>query len=80
MQSEYAKGLGFNAVHQESNLIAGDILIRATASGDNVVVPLVGSWRQNVIDRLTLLKNAGYRVHLILAGLPIDKAANRAIV
>lgn len=76
---EYAGGIGATAVHQESDLIAGAVFKRTIVNGDNIVLPVLGKTLDNLRARLKLLKRAGYRVHLVLAEIPIEKAVNRAI-
>jgi len=76
---EFQGGLGAMAVHQESDQIAAGVLARAVRSGDNLVLPLVGKTLDNIRERIHLLKQAGYDVHLVLAEIPSEKAVNRAI-
>jgi len=43
------------------------------------LLPLVGKRLDSIQTRIRLLKGAGYKVHLVLVDLPIEKAVNRAI-
>jgi adenylate kinase family enzyme len=76
---EYAGGIGATAVHDESDLITGAVFKRTVVNGDNIVLPVLGKTLDNIRTRIKLLKRAGYRVHLVLAEIPIEKAVNRAI-
>jgi len=76
---EYGDGTGATAVHEESDAIARAVFQRAVLNGDNVIVPILGKTLDNVRLRIQLLRKAGYRVRLVLADLPIEKAVNRAI-
>ena len=76
---EYGGGIGATAVHDESDMIATGVVRRAMRAGDNLVLPVVGKTLDNARAKLKVLKEAGYRVHLVLTDLPIEKAVNRAM-
>lgn len=76
---EFQGGIGAMAVHAESDMIAGEMAGRAIEAGDNLVLPLVGKTLDNIRQRIQFLREAGYKIHLVLADLPNEKAVNRAI-
>jgi CheY-like chemotaxis protein len=76
---EYRGGIGANAVHAESADLAAELLSRAVVRGDNLALPRVGSEEAGLRRLIDGLREASYEVHLLLADLPVEKAANRAI-
>ena len=76
---EYGNGIGAQAVHEESTIIAGNILRRAVADGLNLVHPILGRTIENVRTLRDNLAASGYDVHLVHVDLPIEKAAQRSV-
>lgn len=77
---EFRDGLGAGAVHEESALIARELVLRAAvAGGDNVVLPPVGRTTASIVEQVDLLHEAGYAVHVYLVELPAEEAARRAV-
>lgn len=70
-------GLGTNAVHHPSSLIANDILQKAMANGDNIVYPILGRVPESLIDITMRAKAQGYKVALHIADVPPEVAARR---
>ena len=77
MLPEFSNGLLAGAVHEESAKIADDVLARATANRDNMVLPLVGKTLSSLQKRIETLNDVGYEVNLIYVDLPIEKAIER---
>ena len=75
---EFNGGLLATAVHDESTLIANRILDSALLHGDNVVLPVVGSYEIDLQEKIQLLKSEGYEVNLYHVALTIEKALERA--
>jgi len=74
---EFADGLLASAVHEESSDIAGLVMDRALAQGDNVVLPVVGKTLSSLEKKIADLKAKGYRVNLYYVDLPVEKAIER---
>ena len=75
---EFANGAGANYLHEESSDMADELLTRVIKNGDNLVFPVVGKTPKSLQEKITLLKQAGYDVHLGYMDLPMDKALLRA--
>ena len=67
------------ALHQESDGIATDQMLRAAKRGDNVVLPLVGKNPERVNAAISALKDQNYDVHLHYNHLDPNLAAQRAV-
>ncbi len=64
---EYRGGLGASAVHEESGVIADDVLVQAVVNGDNLVLPKVGGSSPSIERLITRLReDGGYRVDVVL--------------
>ena len=74
---EFSNGLLATAVHNESDNIATALLRLAIASGDNVVMPVVGRTYNGLEEKIHKFKEAGYTVKLIYVDLPMNKAIER---
>ena len=74
---EFSNGLLAGAVHEESAAIANDVVKRAVANKDNLVLPLVGKTFATLQEKIDKLKEAGYEVNLIYVDLPVEKAIER---
>lgn len=65
---EFDKGLGANAVHEESALISHkseySVMAKAMTNGDNIVLPVVGSNGASLEKTIRQLNAAGYTVRL----------------
>jgi predicted kinase len=62
---EYDRGVGANAVHEESSDIAASAFDEAVINGENLVLPKVGGKPASIERTITTLKSAGYRVDLV---------------
>ena len=70
-------GLGTNAVHHPSSMVANDVLQRAMQNGDNIVYPILGRVPESLIDITMRAKAQGYKVALHIADVPPETAARR---
>lgn len=61
---EFAGGLGANAVHEESTDLSREVLKKAAANGDNIVIPKIGQNTNGIGMLIDALRAAGYEVHL----------------
>ena len=66
-------------VHEESQMIAEEVLNIAIENSDNVLLPIVGKSENAIMRRYNKLKEAGYDVHLRLVYLPLEKSIERAV-
>jgi len=66
-------------VHEESQIIANEVLEVAIENGDNVLLPIVGKSEGAIMRRYNKLNDAGYDVHLRYVYLPIEKTVERAV-
>ena len=71
---EFGGGLGSNAVHQESKILANGVQYKAMARGDNLVLPKVGADPNKLRKEIMELKDNGYKVNLVLTELDPDLA------
>ena len=77
---EYGDGVGSNAVHIESKLLADAAADRATAETvDNLVLPLVGSKPSKIQATAANFKAKGRAVYLHYMALPVDETFNRMV-
>lgn len=75
---EYDNGIGAEAVHEESSRLAAVAADASIRKGENVVLPVVGRTYEGAVARIDDLLAAGYKVHLALVDLPVEKAVERA--
>lgn len=71
---EYGSGLGANAVHHESKILANNVLDLAIERGDNLVIPRIGADPQKMKQEILQLKDKGYKVNLVLTDIDPDLA------
>ena len=76
---EFEGGLNANGVHKESAWIASEIIARAIAKGDNMVIPRVGSSGGSVRKLLDQLEAAGYVTDLYLVDLSPTLSTGRVV-
>ena len=76
---EFDNGYGASAVHEESSKINRDIENRATASGDNIILPLVGGDSGKLQKRIDKLRGLGYTIDVYYNDLPAAKATGRLV-
>ena len=76
---EFDNGWGAGAVHEESKLINKQWLKDSIRSGENIVLPIVGSDYSKVIGKITNYKKASYSVYVHLNELPMNKSLGRMI-
>lgn len=77
---EFRNGVGGNAVHEESSIIATRVLEIAIDRGENLAIPVVGKTYAGVEEKVQMLRDAGYRVHLHLFEIPAREAVKRALL
>lgn len=76
-QGKVEPGLGTNAVHHTSSMIANDVLKQAMERGDNIVYPILGRVPESILDIALRAKAMGYKVGIHLADVPPEVAARR---
>lgn len=76
---EFDHGLGSNAVHQESSIIARRIMAKALNAGDNIVFSTIGKSLSTLKSTIETAREQGYDVHVTLVDVPTSEAINRAI-
>lgn len=76
---EYERGIGSNAVHEESSELIDEVLARAVIAGENMVLPKVGGSVGSIEALAEKLARNGYMVNLVLADVPGDVALQRMI-
>jgi predicted ABC-type ATPase len=77
---EYNNGIGANATHKESGVIADTMLLpKAISAGDNIVYSVLGKNLKKFESLIEELNNKGYGVHLHYVDLPVNKAVGRVI-
>lgn len=76
---EYAGGKFAAAVHEESWIIAHSVIEKAIENKDNVVLPLVGSHPEEILQICNKFEGADYKIHLRLLDVSPEVAAERAV-
>ena len=76
---EYDGGIGATAVHAESTTLAGEVLRKVLANGDNFVIPRTGKALSEIEPMIAQLKENGYEVDIILMQVSADTAYRRMI-
>ena len=76
---EFDNGYGADHVHKESKLINKQILEKALANGENIVLPVVGSNYGKLVNQMSDYKKLGYKVYLHLNKLPMNKSLGRML-
>lgn len=79
MLPEFDKGWGSSLVHEESSMINYELLNETLKSGNNIVLPIVGSKVSSVEAYIDLAKKYGYHVNLHLNELSNTKAIGRLL-
>lgn len=79
MLPEYNNGWGATIVHEESKLILSKIMSRALNENENIVLPIVGSKYNSVLNNILKAKDNGYKVYLHMVDIPYSKAMSRMI-
>ena len=62
---EYRNGLGTGAVHEESSLLAKDVLYKLGSDGNNLIIPKIGADTASTRRQIESLKSAGYTVDVV---------------
>ena len=76
---EYAGGIGANAVHQESKIIAEQVRALAMRNKDNLVLGKIGA-DYDALRRISDdLSNNGYRVVLLNVDAPLSQVAKQQV-
>lgn len=76
---EFANGIGSNAVHLESKMMAEHLTKRAIAQGENIILPRVGHKLDDVKQILEEFKSKGYRTEVLLIDVSPAEAFKRMI-
>lgn len=71
------RGAAFMA-HEESSAIAKEIMNRAVADGKHVLVDGTGTNAKSMTDKMSKLKQAGYKIHLVMSHGTLDTGLKRA--
>ena len=71
-------GLLAGFVHEESSSINKQLLSKAIEAGDNICLPTVGGG-ESLFEKIQTFKDAGYRVKVSLAHVPVEVAKERII-
>lgn len=80
MIPEYDNGYGAGAVHRESKDIIETVFERAVSAGENIVYPMVGSNKKNLLEIARQLKENKYAVYLHLNEVPNHVSIKRAAI
>lgn len=75
---EYARRNGASLVHKESKVINDKIKTDAIKEGTNIVLPIIGSDYDDVLDIVYGLQGFGYHISLLLVELDRVKSTQRA--
>lgn len=73
----YEKGMGNQAVHEDSSAAYKMLLDRALATGDNIVWQGVGKTSQSVVELIQQAKQNGYKVSVHMIDAPPEVASLR---
>lgn len=76
---EYDGGVGANAVHKESKLLANDVLADMVVNGKNLVIPRVGSKEKELDILVRSLISESYDVSVVRVDVQPDEAARRMV-
>ena len=80
MIPEYNKGLGNQAVHEESSALANDeAFYQLLTTGSNLVIPKIGASSARTRQLILILKKKGYTVDLVNVSAGIDNSLRRNI-
>ncbi len=76
---EFGNGVGANAVHIESKLMADHLTKRAIEQGENILLPKVGHRLDKIKNTLQQLKDKGYKTEIVHIDVNPDEAFKRMI-
>ena len=76
---EFDNGLGANAVHEESKIIADKIMENAIKTGVNIVHPLVGATPAKIAALVDKMRKAGYTINVRLVSTSTEESLARNI-
>ena len=74
---EYRRGIGANAVHEESSELSELVFQALKQNGDNIVIPKVGGKPDSIRRAIQELKSAGYEVDLVDMVVDAEEAMRR---
>lgn len=77
---EFDKGLGANAVHEESKIVADEIMAAAIEKGINIVHPIVGANPEKVGALVDKMNKAGYTVNVRLVEISEAESMRRNVI
>lgn len=73
----YNRGMGANAVHEESSFLGRALEARQTSMGRNIVIPTVGANTTSIRARIDRLQSLGYKVNLVNVSVSPSEATRR---
>ena len=76
---EFNRGIGANAVHEESALMANEVMAQLIADGANLVIPKVGHNDKGIRKLILMLKENGYAVDLVNINVTYENAFRRMV-
>ena len=76
---EYNNGVGANAVHKESKLLANDVMADMIVNGKNLVIPRIGSKEKELDILVRGLISESYDVSVVRVDVQPDEAARRMV-
>ena len=76
---EFGNGVGANAVHIESKLMADHLTEQAIQQGENILLPKVGHRLDKIKSTLQKLKDKGYKTEIVHIDVSPDEAFKRMI-
>lgn len=79
MFREFRGGIGANAVHEESTVLARSVLTRVMTRGMNLVLPKVGGDANSIKKAADTLRAAGYTVNLVNMEVGEHEVVRRSI-
>lgn len=76
---EFDKGLGANAVHEESKIATDRLLNAASKQGFNIVHPVIGTKPEKVAKLIDDLRTKGYTINVRLVNVSPETSVERVI-
>jgi len=76
---EYANGLGAYVTHEESSMLAGELLATAKTNRQNVAIATVGDNYGKLANKIQAMRDAGYDVHVRLVNITPQNVLNRTL-
>lgn len=76
---EFKRGLGANAVHEESSALTKNWQKAHVERGHNLVIPRVGDNPEKLVKGVQELRAAGYKVNVVNVAVPSEVAMTRML-